>query len=119
MAASYEPEPRHARTCKYVNIDIASALDAVEGDGRTLPQGLVGSIGFEISCQPILGVLLGGRLCVLEVMQVRLDVRKVVFEFLRQVFRVPNPAAGLAGACRLVMPQLAVQRFDELYTFAQ
>ena len=34
---------------KYVNIDIASALDTVEIDGDTLPQGLMGSIGFEIS----------------------------------------------------------------------
>jgi len=34
---------------KYVNIDIASALDTVEIDGQTLPQGLMGSIGFEIS----------------------------------------------------------------------
>jgi hypothetical protein len=34
---------------KYVNIDIASALDTVEIDGRKLPQGLMGSIGFEIS----------------------------------------------------------------------
>lgn len=34
---------------KYVNIDIASALDTVEIDGQKLPQGLMGSIGFEIS----------------------------------------------------------------------
>jgi hypothetical protein len=34
---------------KYVNIDIASALDSVKIDGDTLPQGLMGSIGFEIS----------------------------------------------------------------------
>ena len=34
---------------KYVNIDIASALDTVKIDGQTLPQGLMGSIGFEIS----------------------------------------------------------------------
>ncbi len=54
-----------------------------------------------------------------EVVQIRLDVRKVVFEFFRQVFRIPDPAAGLAGARRLVMPQLAVQRLDELHAFAQ
>jgi hypothetical protein len=54
-----------------------------------------------------------------EVVQVRLHVRKVVFEFFRQVFRIPDPAARLAGAGRLVMPQFAVQRFDELYPFAQ
>lgn len=34
---------------KYVNVDIASALDTVEIDGQKLPQGLMGSIGFEIS----------------------------------------------------------------------
>lgn len=34
---------------KYVNIDIASALDTVKIDDQTLPQGLMGSIGFEIS----------------------------------------------------------------------
>ena len=34
---------------KFVNIDIASALDTVKIDGDTLPQGLMGSIGFEIS----------------------------------------------------------------------
>ena len=34
---------------KYVNIDIASALETVKIDGDTLPQGLMGSIGFEIS----------------------------------------------------------------------
>ena len=34
---------------KYVNIDIASALDTVKIDGDKLPQGLMGSIGFEIS----------------------------------------------------------------------
>ncbi len=34
---------------KYVNIDIASALDTVKIDGQTLPQGLMGSIGVEIS----------------------------------------------------------------------
>ena len=34
---------------KYVNIDIASALDTVKIDDQTLPQGLMASIGFEIS----------------------------------------------------------------------
>jgi hypothetical protein len=34
---------------KYMNIDIASALDSVKIDGQKLPQGLMGSIGFEIS----------------------------------------------------------------------
>ena len=33
---------------KIVNIDIASALDTVSIDGRTLPRGLMGSIGFQI-----------------------------------------------------------------------
>ena len=34
---------------KYVNIDTASALDTVKIDGQSLPQGLMASIGFEIS----------------------------------------------------------------------
>ena len=34
---------------KYVNVDIASALETVRIDGQKLPQGLMGSIGFEIS----------------------------------------------------------------------
>ena len=34
---------------KYVNVDIASALDTVKIDGQKLPQGVMGSIGFEIS----------------------------------------------------------------------
>lgn len=34
---------------KIVNIDIASALDTVQIDGDKLPQGLMGSIGFQIA----------------------------------------------------------------------
>ena len=34
---------------KFVNIDISSALDKVKIDGRTLPQGLMASIGFQIT----------------------------------------------------------------------
>ena len=34
---------------KIVNIDIASALDTVRIDGKKLPQGLMGSIGFQIA----------------------------------------------------------------------
>jgi len=34
---------------KYLNIDIASALNTVEIEGRKLPQGLMGSIGFTIA----------------------------------------------------------------------
>jgi len=34
---------------KIVNFDISSALHTVSIDGRTLPQGLMGSIGFQIS----------------------------------------------------------------------
>jgi hypothetical protein len=34
---------------KYVNFDIASALDTVSIDGTTLPQGLMLSIGFQIA----------------------------------------------------------------------
>jgi len=34
---------------KFLNIDISSALDTVKIDGSTLPQGLMGSIGFQIT----------------------------------------------------------------------
>jgi hypothetical protein len=34
---------------KIVNFDIASALDTVSIDGTTLPQGLMVSIGFQIT----------------------------------------------------------------------
>jgi hypothetical protein len=34
---------------KILNIDISSALDNVKIDGKTLPQGLMGSIGFQIT----------------------------------------------------------------------
>ena len=34
---------------KYVNIDVASALDTVRIDGKKLPQGLMLSLGFEIN----------------------------------------------------------------------
>ena len=34
---------------KYVNFDLSSALDTVEISGTELPQGLMGSIGFQIS----------------------------------------------------------------------
>jgi len=34
---------------KIVNIDIASALDTVQINGKKLPQGLMGSIGFQIA----------------------------------------------------------------------
>jgi hypothetical protein len=36
-------------TLKIVNIDIATTLDTVEISGKNLPQGLILSIGFEIS----------------------------------------------------------------------
>lgn len=34
---------------KFVNIDLSSSLDTVKIDGTTLPQGLMGSIGFQIN----------------------------------------------------------------------
>jgi hypothetical protein len=34
---------------KIVNIDISSTLDTVSIDGTKLPQGLMGSIGFQIA----------------------------------------------------------------------
>jgi hypothetical protein len=38
-----------ATLLKYVNIDIASALDTTEIDGQTLPESLIASIGFQVS----------------------------------------------------------------------
>ena len=34
---------------KFVNIDISSALDTTQIDGKKLPQGLMASIGFQIT----------------------------------------------------------------------
>ena len=34
---------------KFVNLDIASALDTVKIDGTTLPQGVMFSLGFQIA----------------------------------------------------------------------
>ena len=34
---------------KFVNIDVASALDTVSISGKTLPQGLMASIGFQVN----------------------------------------------------------------------
>jgi hypothetical protein len=34
---------------KYINLDISSALDITRIDGKKLPEGLMGSIGFQIS----------------------------------------------------------------------
>jgi len=53
------------------------------------------------------------------VMQVGLDVWKMVLELFRQVLRVTDPAAGLAGARRLVVAQFAVQGFYKFYAFAK
>ena len=33
---------------KYFNLDVASSLDTVEIDGRTLPRGLMVNLGFEL-----------------------------------------------------------------------
>jgi hypothetical protein len=41
------------------------------------------------------------------------------FAFLGQVFRCPDPVAGLASAGRLIVPQFAVQGFDEFDALTQ
>jgi len=38
-----------ATVCRYINIDVASALSTVKISGTELPQGLMGSIGFHIN----------------------------------------------------------------------
>jgi hypothetical protein len=55
---------------------------------------------------------------VLKVVQVGIDVRKLVLYFFRQVLGIPDPAAGLAGTGRLVMSQMPVKRFDQLDALA-
>jgi hypothetical protein len=49
----------------------------------------------------------------------RVNVRQVMLAFFEQVFCVPDPAAGLAGTGGLIVPQVAMQRFDEFYSFTQ
>jgi hypothetical protein len=34
---------------KYINLDISSALDVTRIDGKKLPEGLMASIGFQVS----------------------------------------------------------------------
>jgi hypothetical protein len=54
-----------------------------------------------------------------EVVEVRLDMRKMMLDLFRQVLGIPNPAAGLAGARRLVMPKVSVKRLDQLDAFPE
>ena len=49
----------------------------------------------------------------------RIYMRQVVFRFLRQVFRVPDPVARFAGAGCFIMPEVLVKRFDESNTLSQ
>jgi hypothetical protein len=46
-------------------------------------------------------------------------MRKMMFAFFRQMFGMPDPAARLAGAGRLVVAQFSVQCFDKLDSFPQ
>jgi hypothetical protein len=56
---------------------------------------------------------------VLEVVQIRVDVRKVMLDFLGQVLSIPDPNAGFTGAGRFVVAQTPVQRLNQLDAFAQ
>jgi hypothetical protein len=47
----------------------------------------------------------------------RVDVRQTMFAFFHQVFRVPDPVAGLTGTGGFIMSQVSVQRFDKSYSF--
>jgi hypothetical protein len=47
------------------------------------------------------------------------NVREVMLAFFQQVFRVPDPATGLAGTGGFIVAQVAVQRFDEFDPFTQ
>ena len=46
-------------------------------------------------------------------------MRQMMLAFFRQMFRVPDPAACLTGAGRLVVAQFPVQCFDKLDSFPQ
>ena len=48
-----------------------------------------------------------------------IDVRESMLTFFHQVFCVPDPVAGLAGAGGLIVPQMLVQRFDKPDAFTQ
>jgi hypothetical protein len=49
----------------------------------------------------------------------RVNVRQLMLAFFQQVFCVPDPDAGLAGAGGFVMPQMTVQRFNKFDSFTQ
>jgi hypothetical protein len=49
----------------------------------------------------------------------RFDVRQVVLALFRQMLGVPYPVAGLTPTRRLVVPELAVQGFDESYALSK
>jgi hypothetical protein len=52
-------------------------------------------------------------------MQIRVDVWKMVIDFLDQMLGIPNPAAGLTGTGRFVVSQTPVKRLNQLDAFAQ
>lgn len=64
-------------------------------------------------------ILLCWCLSVLEIVQIRLGVRKMMLDFFRQMLCVPNPAAGFAGAGCFVVPQTPVKRLNQFDAFAQ
>ena len=49
----------------------------------------------------------------------RINMRKMVLAFFRQVLRVSYPVTGLAGTRCLIVPQFTVQCLYELDTFTQ
>jgi hypothetical protein len=46
-------------------------------------------------------------------------MRQTMFAFFHQVFCVPDPVAGLAGAGSFIVSQVLVQRFDKPDSFSQ
>jgi hypothetical protein len=48
-------------------------------------------------------------------MQIRVDVWKMVIDFLDQMLGIPNPAAGLTGTGRFVVSQTFAQGLAELF----
>jgi hypothetical protein len=56
---------------------------------------------------------------VIEIVEIGLHVRKVMFDLFRQVLGIADPAAGLTGAGGLVVPEMAVKRLDQLDALAK
>jgi len=48
-----------------------------------------------------------------------INMGQMMLAFLHEMLRISDPAAGLAGTRRFIMPQMTVQRLDEPDSFTQ